>query len=112
MIASMVVWADLKPDPQILAQRTYAWLSFPRSSPSRRLQPLADLVTAAFPMALNRRIRGRQTGTMRTIFVVVMLALLTIAFGIYSEAVLMGGGAPRAEPDPATLAIAHGLKRG
>ena len=49
---------------------------------------------------------------MRTIIVVVVLALVTIAFGIYSEAVLMGGGAPRAKPDPATLAIAHGLKRG
>jgi hypothetical protein len=49
---------------------------------------------------------------MRTIIVVVVLALVTIAFGIYSEAVVMGGGAPHAEPDPATLAIAHGLKRG
>ena len=59
-----------------------------------------------------RRIRVRQTGTMRTIFVVVMLALVTIAFGIYSEAALMGRAAPHAGPDPATLAIAHGLKRG
>jgi len=49
---------------------------------------------------------------MRTIFVVVMLALLTIAFEIYSEAALMGRAAPHAEPDPTTLAIAHGLKRG
>jgi hypothetical protein len=59
-----------------------------------------------------RRIRARQTGTMRTIFVVVMLALLTIAFEIYSEAALMGGAAPHAGPDPAALAIAHGLKHG
>ena len=51
-------------------------------------------------------------GTMRTIIVVVVLALVTIAFGIYSEAVLMGRAAPHAGPDPATLAIAHGLKRG
>ena len=59
-----------------------------------------------------RRIRVRQTGTMRTIFVVVMLALLTIAFEIYSEAALMGSAALHAKPDPAALAIAHGLKRG
>jgi hypothetical protein len=49
---------------------------------------------------------------MSTIFVVVMLALLTIVFEIYSEAALMGGAAPHAQPDPTTLAIAHGLKRG
>ena len=41
-----------------------------------------------------------------------VLALVTIAFGIYSEAVLMGRAAPHVGPDPATLAIAHGLKRG
>jgi hypothetical protein len=55
---------------------------------------------------------GPTNGTMRTIFVVVMLALLTIAFEIYSEAALMGRAAPHAKPDPAVLAIAHGLKRG
>jgi hypothetical protein len=49
---------------------------------------------------------------MRTIIVVFKLALVTIAFGIYSEAELMSGGASHAGPDPATLAIAHGLKRG
>jgi hypothetical protein len=49
---------------------------------------------------------------MRTIFAVVMLALLTIAFEIYSEAALMGRAVPHAQPDPAALAIAHGLKRG
>jgi hypothetical protein len=53
---------------------------------------------------------GATNGTMRTIFVVVMLALLTIAFGIYSEAALMGRAAPHAGPDAATLAIAHALK--
>jgi hypothetical protein len=47
---------------------------------------------------------------MRTIVVVFVLALATIAFGIYSEAALMGGGTPHAGPDPATLAIAHALK--
>jgi hypothetical protein len=47
---------------------------------------------------------------MRTLVVIFVLALVTIAFGIYSEAVLMGGGTPHAGPDPATLAIAHALK--
>jgi hypothetical protein len=47
---------------------------------------------------------------MRTIGVVFILALLTIAFEIYSEAELMSGGASHAGPDPVTLAIAHGLK--
>ena len=50
---------------------------------------------------------GLTNGTMRTIFVVVTLALLTIAFEIYSEAALMGRAVPHAGPDPATLAIAH-----
>jgi len=50
---------------------------------------------------------------MRTIIVVFILALVTIAFEIYSEAeLLVSGGASHAGPDPATLAIAHGLKRG
>jgi hypothetical protein len=53
---------------------------------------------------------GPTHGTMRTIIVVFVLALVTIAFGIYSEAVLMSGGAPHAHPDPATLAVAHALK--
>jgi hypothetical protein len=55
---------------------------------------------------------GATNGAMRTIVVVAVLALVTIAFGIYSEAVLMSGGASHAGPDPTTLAIAHGLKRG
>jgi len=55
---------------------------------------------------------GATNGAMRTIVVVAVLALVTIAFGIYSEAVLMNGGASHAGPDPTTLAIAHGLKRG
>ena len=53
---------------------------------------------------------GPTSGTMRTIIVVFVLALVTIAFGIYSEALLMSGGAPHANPDPATLAVAHALK--
>ena len=47
---------------------------------------------------------------MRTIIVIFVLALVTVAFGIYSEAVLMSGGAPHADPDPTTLAVAHALK--
>ena len=53
---------------------------------------------------------GPTNGAMRTIGVVFILALLTIAFEIYSEAELMSGGASHAGPDPVTLAIAHGLK--
>jgi hypothetical protein len=49
---------------------------------------------------------------MRALVVIFVLALLTIAFGVYSEAELMSGGPSHAGPDPATLAIAHGLKRG
>ena len=55
---------------------------------------------------------GPTNGTMRAIVVVFILALLTIAFEIYSEAELMSGGASHAGPDPVTLAIAHGLKGG
>jgi hypothetical protein len=39
---------------------------------------------------------GATNGTMRTTIVVIVLALVTIAFGIYSEAVLMGEGVPGA----------------
>jgi hypothetical protein len=49
--------------------------------------------------------------TMRTLAVIFVLALVTIDFGIYSEAALLSGGVPHAGPDPAILAIAHGLKR-
>jgi len=44
---------------------------------------------------------------MRTLAVIFVLALIAIAGGIYSDAVLMSGRVPHADPDPVTLAIAH-----
>ena len=40
----------------------------------------------------------------------IVLALIAIVGGIYSDAVLMSGRAPHADPDPATLAVAHAVK--
>jgi hypothetical protein len=49
---------------------------------------------------------------MRTLAVILVLALITIAGEIYSDIVLAGGsGSHMAAPDPATTAIVHGLKR-
>jgi hypothetical protein len=51
--------------------------------------------------------------TMRTFIVVFVLALITIAFEVYSDAALTSGNiAPRAAPDPTVWAVYHGLKRG
>jgi hypothetical protein len=48
---------------------------------------------------------------MRTIAVIFVLALITIAGEIYSDSVLTSAEASRAAaPDPATVAIADGLK--
>ena len=50
---------------------------------------------------------------MRTVAVIFVLALITIAFEVYLDAVLMRAEVSHvARPDPATLAIAHALKRG
>jgi hypothetical protein len=49
---------------------------------------------------------------MRTFAVVFVLALIAIAFEVYSDAALTSTEVPRAAPDPATMAIAHGLKHG
>jgi hypothetical protein len=50
---------------------------------------------------------------MRTFIVVFVLALITIAFEVYSDVALTSGSiAPQTAPDPATIAVAHGLKRG
>jgi hypothetical protein len=49
---------------------------------------------------------------MRTFVVVFVLALITIAFEIYSDAALTSAEVSHTAPDPATLAIAHGLKHG
>jgi hypothetical protein len=49
---------------------------------------------------------------MRTLAVIFVLALITIAGEIYSDTVLASGNVSHAAiPDPATAAIAHGLKR-
>jgi hypothetical protein len=47
---------------------------------------------------------------MRTLAVIFVLALIAIVGGICSDAVLMSRRAPHADPDPATLAVAHALK--
>jgi hypothetical protein len=50
---------------------------------------------------------------MRTLAVIFVLALVTIAFEVYSDASLVSGDISHiAAPDPATAAIAHGLKHG
>jgi hypothetical protein len=48
---------------------------------------------------------------MRTFVAVFVLALITIAFEVYSDVQLTSGEVPYAAPDRATVAIAHGLKR-
>jgi hypothetical protein len=48
---------------------------------------------------------------MRSIVLVFVLALITIAFEVYSDAALTSAEVSHAAvPDPATVAIAHGLK--
>jgi hypothetical protein len=50
---------------------------------------------------------------MRTLAVIFVLALITIAFENYSDAALTSAEVSHtAAPDPATAAIAHGLKHG
>ena len=50
---------------------------------------------------------------MRTLAVIFVLAPITIAFEIYSDAVLTSAEVSHtAVPDPATVAVAHALKRG
>ena len=50
---------------------------------------------------------------MRTLAVIFVLALITIAGGIYSDIAFRSGEASHAaSPDPAATAIAHGLKHG
>jgi hypothetical protein len=47
---------------------------------------------------------------MRTLVVVFVLALIAITFEVYSDAALTSTEIPHAAPDPATMAIARGLK--
>jgi hypothetical protein len=53
---------------------------------------------------------AREYATMRTLAVIFVLALIAIAGGIYSDAVVMSGRAPHADPDPASWAVAHAVK--
>jgi len=56
---------------------------------------------------------GSDKTTMKTLAVIFVLALITIAFEIYSDAALTSAEVSHtAAPDPATVAIAHALKRG
>lgn len=61
------------------------------------------------PDARICRIRERP-GTMRTLFVIFVLALIAIAFEIYSDPAMRSANIPHAA-DAATAAIAHGFKR-
>jgi hypothetical protein len=47
---------------------------------------------------------------MRTLTVIFVLALLTVAGEIYSDTLLRSGEISHAAPDPVTIAVAHGIK--
>jgi hypothetical protein len=49
---------------------------------------------------------------MRTIFVIFVLALITIAGELYSDVVLKGGQVSPGASDPVSLAVAHSTKPG
>jgi hypothetical protein len=49
---------------------------------------------------------------MKTVAVIFVLALITIAGEIYSDAVLTSGQVLPGAPDPAAVAVAHGVKHG
>jgi hypothetical protein len=50
---------------------------------------------------------------MKSMFVIMVLALITITFEIYSDVSLTGAEISHPSvPDPASAAIAHGLKHG
>jgi hypothetical protein len=49
---------------------------------------------------------------MRTFVGILVLALMTIAFEVYSDARLTSAEIPHAAPDPASVAIAHGPNKG
>jgi hypothetical protein len=49
---------------------------------------------------------------MRTIWVIFVLALITVAGEIYADAVMTGSLISPTAPDPATVAIGHATKSG
>jgi hypothetical protein len=54
----------------------------------------------------------RYTRAMRTLVIVFVLALISIAFEVYSDAAMTSAEIRHGAPDPVTVAIVHGLKRG
>jgi hypothetical protein len=84
----------------------------PSSVARRRGQPLGN-ETSVF-RRLVRMILPHSVPTSRTMrifFTVFALALITIAFEVYSDTVLTSAEVSHtAAPDPATVAIIHGLK--
>ena len=49
---------------------------------------------------------------MKITFVILVLAMIAITFEIYSDASLTSAESHTSAPDPASAAIAHGLKHG
>jgi hypothetical protein len=49
---------------------------------------------------------------MKTLIVIFILASISIAFEVYSDAALTSVEIPHGAPDPVSVAVAHGLKRG
>ena len=47
---------------------------------------------------------------MKTVTVIFVLALVTIAFEVLSDAAMTSSKISRAQPDAATLAVAHAVK--
>jgi hypothetical protein len=76
-----------------------SWRGLPKQNLRFSPRCLTDLASIA-----------RDFATMRTLAVIFVLALIAIAGGICSDAVLMSGTAPHADPDPVALAVAHAVK--
>jgi hypothetical protein len=51
-----------------------------------------------------------RVASMKTMFVILVLALIAITFEIYSDATLTSAESHTSAPDPASAAIAHGLR--
>ena len=70
-------------------------------------------VTTAFRRLADFASIARDNPAMRTLAVIFVLALITISFEIYSDVALTSAEVSHtAAPDPATVAVAHALKRG
>jgi hypothetical protein len=89
----------------------------PRALPARRFTP-AGFALSSNETSVFRRLLwlilphfAATSWTMRTLVVVFVLALISIAFEVYSDAALTSAEIPHGAPDPVTMAIAHSLKR-